>query len=118
MEFDVMKLSKKDRATYEVMTDPEKERFAKTWLQMENQKLRLCQYMRATKERNNREKKVFAEKERKERTHRLIERGAILESNIKDPLDFTSEQIGTIVSAVMRSPNVAAFIEDIRNAGE
>ena len=114
MEFDIEKLNKKDRKAYEEMNDSEKVKFEKAWIQMESQKLRLFQYMNASKERNNREKKVQAEKERKERTHRLIERGAILEAYIKDPMDFTNDEIKQIVSRVMHAESVVEYIEKIR----
>ncbi len=114
MEFDINKLNKKDRAVYEVMTEAEKAKFEHTWVQLESQKLRLLQYKRASKERNNREKKLLAEKERKERTHRLIERGAILEYYINDPEDFSNDEIQTIVQNVMTQETVINYIEKIR----
>ena len=117
IEFDIEKLNKRDRASYEAMTASEQERFVRTWIQLENQKARLVQYMNASKERNNREKKVLAERERKERTHRLIERGAILEAYIRDPLDFSNEDIKTIVSRVMQSQAVIEYIEKVRPKG-
>ena len=115
MEFNIEKLTKHDRDIYEKMTDTEKEKFEKTWVLMEQQKQRLTQYMNASKERNQREKKVQAEKERKERTHRLIERGAILEKTIKDPEDFTNEELQQILIHIMQAPSVASFIENMRN---
>ena len=114
MEFDINILNKKDRAIYEVMTESEKAKFEHTWVQLESQKLRLLQYKRASKERNNREKKLLAEKERKERTHRLIERGAILEHYINDPEDFSNDEIQTIVQNVMTHETVINYIEKIR----
>ena len=114
MEFDKEKLNKKDRMAYEAMNNTEKEKFEKTWVQLETQKLRLLQYMRASKERFNREKKALAEKERKERTHRLIERGAILEAYIHGSEDFSNEDIKDIVSRVMQAPSVIEYIEKTR----
>ena len=114
MEFNVEKLTKRDRDVYEKMTDSEKEKFEKTWLMMEQQKLRLTQYMNASKERNQRERKVQAEKERKERTHRLIERGAILEKFINNPEDFSNEDILYILSQVFQQKSVVSFIEQMR----
>lgn len=114
MVFDIDKLNKKDRTAYENMTDSEKAKFEHTWILLESQKLRLLQYKRVSKERNNREKKLLAEKERKERTHRLVERGAILESYIRDPKDFSNDEIKTIVSSVMTQEAVVNYIEKIR----
>jgi hypothetical protein len=114
MEFNIENLNKRDREVYEKMTPSEKERFEHTWLMMEQQKLRLTQYMNASKERNQREKKVQAEKERKERTHRLIERGAMLEASIKDPEDFSNEDIQHILKSVMSTRTVVDYIEKMR----
>ena len=112
--FDIEKLNKKDRAVYNAMTDAEKTSFEKTWTLLEEQKLRLTQKMNASRERAAREKKTLAVKERKERAHRLIERGAILEANIKEPLDFSNDEIKEIIEKTFQSDYMKKFIEGVR----
>ena len=113
--FDIGRLNKKDQTVYEAMTDAEKASFEKTWILLEEQKLRLSQKKNAAKERASREKKALAVKERKERTHRLIDRGAILEANIKDPIDFSNDEIKEIVEHTMQTQFMRGFIEEVRN---
>lgn len=112
--FDIEKIPKKDRAIYEAMTEAEKASYEKTWTLLEEQKMRLLQKKNAAKERATREKKAIAIKERKERAHRLIERGAILEANIKDPLDFNNNEIKEIVEHTMQSHFIKSYIEEVR----
>ncbi len=112
--FDVTKLNNADRKIYEAMTESEKKSFESTWVLLEEQKLKLQQKKNASKERAAREKKALADKERRERNHRLIERGAILEANIKDPHDFTNDEIKKIVMRIFRSQTVINYIEDVR----
>ena len=45
--------------------------------------------------------------ERKERTHRLIERGAVLESVLKG----TTEQLQTLLSELFNLPEVNAYLQ-------
>ncbi len=113
--FDKEKLNKKDLAVYEAMTDSEKVSFEKTWCLLEEQKVRLLQKLNASKERAARDKKIIAVKERKERNHRLIERGAILEANIKDPLNFSNEEIKEMVEKTFQSHYMRTFIEEVRS---
>lgn len=52
------------------------------------------------KQLENRKKELLSrkrEEERKKRTHRLCSRGAILESLIDNPAEFTDEQIQTFL---------------------
>ncbi len=113
--FDINKLNKSDRKVYDAMTDSEKKSFETTWVLLEEQKARLAQKKNASKERAAREKKALADKERKERNHRLIERGAILEANIKDPLDFSNDEIKEIVEKTFQSDYMRKFIEGVRS---
>jgi len=113
--FNLEQLTKVDQATYEKMSPAEKASFEKIWIQIEEAKRKLQQQKNASKERAAREKKILAEKERKERAHRLIERGAILEAYIDNPLDFTNDEIKEIVMRTMRETSVMAFIEQIRS---
>ena len=112
--FDLKQLNKLDRLAYEKMSPTEKASFEKIWMQIEEAKLKLQQQKNVSKERAAREKKILAERERKERTHRLIERGAILEAYIDDPLDFSSEEIKEIVMMAMQETSVKAFIGQVR----
>ena len=112
--FDLDQLNKVDQAAYEKMSSAEKASFEKIWIQIEEAKRKLQQQKNASKERAVREKKILAEKERKERNHRLIERGAILEAYIDNPLDFSNEEIKEIVIMAMQETSVKAFVEQIR----
>ncbi len=112
--FDVEKLNKTDRKIYDAMTDTERQAFERTWIQIETQKIRLMQQKNASKERANRERRALAEKERKERTHRLIERGAILEAYISESLDFSNEEIKQILKKTLTTEYSRKYIETVR----
>ena len=56
--------------------------------------------------------------ERKKRTKRLIERGAILESIIGNATDFSNEQIQSILTDVFSNAEARAKIERIREQNE
>lgn len=112
--FDYAKLNKTDKSIYESMTKAEKERYEATWTQIESLKRKQLQQINASKERAIREKKALADRERKERTHRLIERGAILESLIDSPTDFTNEDIKEIIEKAMTTDFIKQYIENIR----
>lgn len=113
--FDYSKLNKTDKKIYDAMNDSEKEKYESTWIQIETLKVKQNQQKNASKERAAREKKALAEKERKERNHRLIERGAILESFIENPTDFTNEEIKEMMEKTMTTSFMKNFIEEIRN---
>ena len=112
--FNREELNKLDRIAYDKMSPTEKVSFERTWIQIEEAKLKLQQQKNASKERAAREKKLLAEKERKERNHRLIERGAILEAYLDNPLDFSNEEIKEIVIMAMQETSVKAFVEQVR----
>ncbi len=112
--FDYSKLNRNDKRCYDVMTDSEKQNFERIWVNIETQKARLMQHKNSSRERLNREHKALAEKERRERNHRLIERGAILESYISEPLDFSNDQIKVIIAKVFSTDSVKQYIEGIR----
>lgn len=113
--FDYSKLNKTDKKIYDAMNDSEKEKYESTWIQIETLKVKQNQQKNASKERAAREKKALAEKERKERNHRLIERGAILESFIDNPTDFTNEEIKEMMEKTMTTDFMKRFIEEIRS---
>ncbi len=52
--------------------------------------------------------------ERKKRTRRLIERGAILESVIGNATDFTNEQIQSILTDIFSNAETRAKVKRIR----
>lgn len=65
----------------------------------------------------NRRKKLLNRKkdeERKARTHRLIERGAILESLLEEPERYTNEQIKHVLETVLRTPQAQEFLRKIK----
>ena len=49
--------------------------------------------------------------ERKERTHRLIERGAVLESVLKGSEKLTTEQLQILLSEVFHLSEVTAYLQ-------
>ena len=66
----------------------------------------------------NRKRKLLNQKkdaERKARTHRLIERGAILESLLEKPEQYSNEQIKGLMEIVLQTPQAQ---EHLRKIGE
>ncbi len=65
----------------------------------------------------NLKKEVVAKEKaqaRKERTRRLIQRGAILEQYLFEPEKLTNEQISEIVKYAFNTPYVKEYIRGIR----
>lgn len=61
----------------------------------------------------NRRKKLLnqkSEEERKARTHRLIERGAILESLLDEPEQYKNEQIKALLTIALQSTEAWAYL--------
>lgn len=61
----------------------------------------------------NKKKKLLNQKrgeERKIRTHRLVERGAILESLFEQPEQYTNEQIKGLLETALRTPQAQDFL--------
>lgn len=56
--------------------------------------------------------------ERKKRTRRLIERGAILESVIENSVDFSNEQIQTLLIEIFSSEFARAKVKEMRGQTE
>ncbi len=108
--FDYEKLNKDDKKIYDAMKESERQAFEKTWIMIETQKAKLVQQKNRSKERNRREQKIISERVRKERTHRLIERGAILESFLRDPETMTNEQIKALLEKKLDSNNEEPFL--------
>ena len=66
---------------------------------------------------NNKKKRLISEQkqaERKKRTKRLIERGAILESVIGNAEIFSNEQLQTLLIEIFSSESARAKIERFR----
>ena len=61
-------------------------------------------------------KREISKEERKARTNRLIQRGAIAESLFRDATEFTNEQFKSILSVGMRTPAVREMAEHYRKA--
>ena len=69
------------------------------------------------KQQENRLKELrqqYKAQEGKERTHRLIERGAILESLIEEPLTFTNEQIKTFLEKTVKTEFARKILTQIK----
>ena len=61
----------------------------------------------------NKKKKLLNQKkseERKIRTHRLVERGAILESLLEQPEQYTNEQIKGLLETALRTTQAQEFL--------
>lgn len=68
----------------------------------------------------NKKKKLLNEKkaaERKARTRRLIERGAILESLLDQPEQYDNEQIKCLLETVLRTPQAREFLRQSGTGG-
>ena len=66
---------------------------------------------------NNKKKRLISEQkqaERKKRTKRLIERGAILESIIGNADDFSNEQLQALLIEIFSSESVSAKVKNLR----
>ena len=73
------------------------------------------------KQLNNKKKTLLSkqsEEKRKQRAHRLIERGAILEKAIGVTDEVTNEQIQALLIEVFSSENARAKIEQLHRANE
>jgi len=69
----------------------------------------------------NKKKKLLGEKkaaERKARTRRLIERGAILESLLDQPEQYGNEQIKSLLETALRTPQAQEFLRQSGADGE
>lgn len=65
----------------------------------------------------NLKKEVVAKEKaqaRKEKTRRLIQRGAILEQYLMEPEKLTNEEVGEIVKYAFNTPYVKDFIRGFR----
>ena len=109
IKFDVERLNQKDRKIYDKMTDYEKRAFERTWILIETNKVRLEQEKRRAMERDRRVQKDLSEKARKERTHRLIERGAIAEKFLSETL--TNDEFMDVFKEIFALEEVKRVVE-------
>ena len=109
--FNPEKLNKEDRKIFDMMTEFEKQNFERTWLMIETQKEKLRQQKTKSKERNRREQKENAIRQRRERTHRLIERGALLESFIDSAEECSNEVIKNLLIELFNTSEAEAILK-------
>lgn len=67
----------------------------------------------------NRKKKLLNQKkteERRTRTHRLIERGAILESLLEQSEQYGNEQIKDLLAIALQTAEAKAYLQKIKKA--
>lgn len=80
---------------------------------MENINERIAEAEEKIRQLQNRKRKLLNQKkseERKVRTHRLIERGAILESMLEQPEQYTNEQIKGLLENALQTPQAQEFL--------
>lgn len=80
---------------------------------MENINERIAEAEEKIRQLQNRKRKLLNQKkseERKVRTHRLIERGAILESMLEQPEQYTNEQIKGLLETALQTPQAQEFL--------
>jgi len=68
------------------------------------------------KQLQNRKRKLLNQKrdeERKARTHRLIERGAILESLLEQPERYENKQIKELLEVALQTSEAKAYLDKI-----
>lgn len=68
------------------------------------------------KQLQNKKKRLLSQQrnqERKARTHRLIERGAILESLLENPEQYSNEQIKVLLATALKSSEAREFIRSL-----
>ena len=68
------------------------------------------------KQLQNKKKRLLSQQrnqERKARTHRLNERGAILESLLENPEQYTNEQIKVLLATALKSSEAREFLRSL-----
>ena len=112
IRFDVEQLNVRDREVYDAMNEQEKLDYQKIWSQIEEQKRKLRQLSNASKSRIRREFYSNSRKERKERAHRLIERGAILESYIDGAASMKNEDVKKLLQKALTNVMVQEALHE------
>lgn len=109
IEFDYGKLSDRERKLYDTLTDAQKKTFEKNWIGVEKQKEKTKQ----AKARLTKMAHAQAAKERKERTHHLIEVGALVEKYVQiTNLDGFEEYLKQYSYAVQKTQKEAPVKEE------
>ena len=106
MEFDIKKLSKADLAAYYALSPEEQHTYRDLWIrrQQEINRARMeVQRHRAA--------------ERKARTHRLIVRGAILESAIPETQELDDDSVSQLLRYARTTPYVQRYLLERKQGG-
>ena len=116
--FNADALTVKDRKIYDAMNDQEKQSYQKLWIQIQEHKRKLRQLSNASKSRIRREFYSNSKKERKERAHRLIERGAIMEAYFEGLSQMNNNDVEEIVQTAAANGDVQAIVQGIQSRKE
>ena len=116
--FDVNALTAKERKLFNAMNDQEKESYQKLWIRIQEYRRRLKQLGNASKSRIHREIYSSSKKERKERAHRLIERGAIMEAYIDGLSRMNSDEVKEVIQTAASNGDVQAVVQSIQSRKE
>jgi hypothetical protein len=82
---------------------------------------RISNYQEQIAQLNNRlkqEKQKQAEEARKQRTKRLIERGAILESLIEDAAELTNDQVKVFLEKTIKTEYARRIFNDVKKQAQ
>lgn len=88
---------------------------------MENINARIAKAEEEIRQLQNKKRRLLNQKkneERKARTHRLIERGAILESLLERPEQYENEQIKELLEVALRSAQAREYLGKIMGERE
>ncbi len=116
--FSIDYLTARDRKVYESMNDQEQQDFQKLWIQIEEHKRKLKQLSNSSKLRIHRETYATSKKERKERAHRLIGHGALMEAYIDGLSRMKPEDVEKIVQTAASCDQVQTAIQNIQKRKE
>ena len=114
--FDIEQLNQKDRKVYNAMSEYEKKLYESAWINMQTTRLRMEQMKNHSKERNRREAQILSERQRKERTHRLIERGAMAETFFESPESISNDEFMKILTELFTSATGRMITERYQKA--
>ena len=116
--FDIDVLTVRDRKIYDAMNDQEKKAYQKIWIEIQDNKLKLKQLSNASKSRLRREFYTASRKERRERAHRLIEHGALMEAYFDGLSKMNPAEVKEVVQTAASCDIVQAAIQGIQNRKE
>ena len=118
IRFDAEQLTSRDRKVYDAMNEHEQQVFQRIWIQIEEQKRKLKQLSNASKSRIRREFYSNSKRERKERAHRLIECGAMMEAYIDGLSSMNNDEVKEVVQTAASSDLVQAAVLGIQKRKE